>query len=169
MNCNKVEPEENFILSKSDFRACEKQERLCGHYCPSVLTFFPSEGKKILAILINQNTTKMYQIGHLHLISAKRTRSNTIQVMYSENFAFTGNGCQQWMMVGNDRVLRDHNVIQFSEVLDKSPSQAVGFIGFCFLLVKRGVIGTSAEDNEALSLVIFCYVFDALKVFFIGY
>ena len=56
---------------------------------------------------------------------------------------------------------RDYSAIYFSEVLDKIISSAVGFSH----RYNRGVIWTTAEDHETMSLVTFYYDVDALKVF----
>ena len=56
---------------------------------------------------------------------------------------------------------RDYSAIDFSEVLDKILSTAVGFSH----KYNRGVIWTTAEDHETMSLVTFYYDVYALKVF----
>ena len=58
---------------------------------------------------------------------------------------------------------RDYSAIDFSEVLDKILSTAVGFSH----RYNRGVIWTTAGDYEAMSLVTFYYGVDALKAFVI--
>ena len=58
---------------------------------------------------------------------------------------------------------RDYSAIDFSEVLDKILSTAVGFSH----KYNRGVIWTTAEDHETMSLVTFYYDVDALKAFLI--
>lgn len=79
--------------------------------------------------------------------------------------AFIGNGCQYMMDIRNKRLPIIINVIYSTEVLEIFPFSAVGFSH----RQNTSIIGTSAEDNAALSLVIFYYVLDALKVFFTGY
>ena len=58
MCCNKLEPAENFLLPNQVLKFVKSKDSIKPAgitYCP-VFLLFPSETKKILAILINWNT-----------------------------------------------------------------------------------------------------------------
>ena len=57
---------------------------------------------------------------------------------------------------------RDNGVVYRSGVLDKPPSLALGFSH----RLNRSITGTTAKDDEALSLEIFRYGLYSLKGFF---
>lgn len=63
------------------------------------------------------------------------------------------------MKARNKRVVRDNDVVYYSEVLNKVPPSVFKFSHW----QNRSVIDTSTRDNEALSLVIFYYGLHALK------
>ena len=63
------------------------------------------------------------------------------------------------MRVRNNRVLRDNSVTYCSEFLDRPLFWDIGFSH----RENKGVAGTSARDNKALSLVILYDGLDALK------
>lgn len=68
------------------------------------------------------------------------------------------------MRAGNNRVMRDNRVVYDLGILDKPPSSAIRFSHRW----KRSVTGTSAGNNEALSLIFFHYQLNSLQGFSIN-
>lgn len=64
------------------------------------------------------------------------------------------------MKARNKRVVRDNDVVYYSEVLNKVPPSVFKFSHW----QNRSVIDTSTRDNEALSLIIY-YGLYTLKLF----
>lgn len=56
MYFGQIEPAENVLFFTSAFKVGSTLCEILGRYCPAVIYILPSEGKKLLAVLINWNT-----------------------------------------------------------------------------------------------------------------